>query len=199
MAAHERLSLSDPDPPVLVLVDAVIRAGAERHYSVSLRPGNGTTVVQEHDCLRFGLHYYARVLYELVRREHSARDLPATIDRLAAIPAGWSSDLFGLAGIRGSLAAAVLAPVGELRLQLCRSGYRAFDLRGEIPFAGVTLAASVIAVLQAIAVRVSPDAVEALRAALANMNASYLLTHRYSDPLSCREVPAIAYNAAAFT
>jgi hypothetical protein len=38
----------------------------------------------------------------------------------------------------------------------------------------------------------------AVPAALANMNVSYQMTHRYGDPQSEREVPAIAYLAASF-
>ena len=196
MSAHERLSIADAAPQVLI--DAAVAASPERQYAVTLKPGNGSTTIPEHDCLRFALHYYARALYELARRGHSVRDLPASIDRLAAGPANWNDDLFHLAGLRGKLIATVGNSVGEVRLQLRRCGYRSFELTGDIPFTGVTLATSVVAVLQAIALRVSPDVVDALRAALANMNASYVVTHRYSDPMSCREVPAIAYNAAAF-
>lgn len=197
MSAQERLSLADADSQVLI--DAAVAVSPERQYAVTLKPGNGFTSIPEHDCLRFALHYYARVLYELAHRGRSVRDLPASIDRLAGAPVDWNDDLFLLAGLHGKLTAAIGNPVGEVRLQLRRCGYRSFDLTGDIPIAGVTLATSVVAVLQAIALRVSPDVVDALRAALANMNASYVVTHRYSDPMSCREVPAIAYNAAAFT
>lgn len=196
MSAHERLSRDDADPQVLI--DAGVAAGRERRYAITLKPGNASAIIPEHHCLRFALHYYARVLYELARHDHSVRDLPASIDRLATSPGEWNDDLFALAGLRGKLTVTISDPVSEMRLQLRRCGYRTFDLTGDIAFAGVTLAVSVVAVLQAIAMRVSPDVVQALRAGLANMNVSYVVTHRYSDPLSCREVPAIAYYAAAF-
>jgi hypothetical protein len=40
--------------------------------------------------------------------------------------------------------------------------------------------------------------VAVLQNALANMNVSYTVAHRYSDPKSFREVPTIAYHAATF-
>jgi hypothetical protein len=56
---------------------------------------------------------------------------------------------------------------------------------------------SVLAILQAILPRVSSEMLVTLLTALANMNASYAITHRYNGPRSKTEVSAIACMAAA--
>lgn len=153
----------------------------------------------EHSYVRFALHYYARVLYEIVRTERSARDLPAQIDRIANMPLVNHADLFELAGVH-----ATLCPVldnGAVRIDpvLCSRGGRELHLRGDFSHMPARLLTkSVPAVLQAILPRLTPDAQEVLAMALANMNASYGVTHRYSDENSLHEVPANAYLAASF-
>jgi hypothetical protein len=57
---------------------------------------------------------------------------------------------------------------------------------------------SVIAVVQSVMQHIPPEMVDVLSTALANMNASYGVTHRYSEPSSLDEVPVIAYHAASF-
>src|SRR5687767_1766708 len=59
--------------------------------------------VGDGDYVRFALHYYARALFELVRTARSPRDLPAVIDAISTAGLSPSSDLFGLAGMSGSL------------------------------------------------------------------------------------------------
>ena len=46
--------------------------------------------------------------------------------------------------------------------------------------------------------RITQDTQDVLVSALANMNASYGVTHRYSDESSLHEVPSNAYLAASF-
>ncbi len=55
-----------------------------------------------------------------------------------------------------------------------------------------------LAVLQAILANLSGEMVAVMQNALANMNVSYTVAHRYSDPKSFREVLTIAYHVATF-
>ena len=180
-----------------VLVHASIVASIRNDYAVTLKPVDGSPIADQ-DSLRFALHYYGRVLYELARTHRAVGDLLTFIDRIAGGMLGWRGDLFALAGARGGMAVVVTDPVGEVTVQLRRIGIREFEVDGDFRLARRRLAVSVVAVLQAIMVRVSPDVVEVMLSALANMNVSYALTHRYCDPKSFREVPAIAYHAASF-
>lgn len=193
MAADDRLYISEQTTEVLLR--ASIRAGRHRRFAVAIVPDRGEAA-GEHDLFRFALYYYAHALYTLARTAHSVRDLPAAIDTY--VTADWDAAAFALGDVPGSLTAMVEEPVGEAHVLFRRIGYRNFDIAGEIPFGGVTLACSVLAVIQAVEQRVSPEVVDSIRAALVNMNVSYVMTHRYSDPLSCHEVPALAYRAAAF-
>lgn len=176
---------------------ASITADAERQYAVSFRPGDHGPL-SEQSYLRFALHYYARVLYELARTERSVRDLPAVIERIAAGTIGWHDDLFTLAGVHGRIVQAVREPVGDVIVTLRQRGVREFDVEGTFGLSGRLLAISVIAVLEAALPRLAADGVGAMLSALANMNVSYTITHHYGDMNSCREVPAIAYLAASF-
>jgi hypothetical protein len=154
----------------------------------------------EDDYVRFALHYYARVLFELVRVSRSARDLPVLIDAIAGAGVQGNSDLFALSGLSGSLCAFLDgAHVHEADCVLFGTAHREFHLRGDFSrLDSRTLVRSVIAVIQAVIGRVSAEMVDLLAMALANMNASYGVTHRYSDAHSLDQVPANAYHAAAF-
>jgi hypothetical protein len=52
--------------------------------------------------------------------------------------------------------------------------------------------------MQCVIRRLSAERVDLLVTALANMNASYGVTHRYSEATSLDEVPINAYHAASF-
>lgn len=156
--------------------------------------------IGEDDYVRFALHYYARALFELVRVSRSARDLPALIDAIAGQGLARGTDLFGLAGLTGSLCRLLDDPHAvEADCILFSTAHREFHLRGDFSrLDSRLLVRSVIAVIQAVLERVSPEMIDLLAAALANMNASYGVTHRYSDAHSLDQVPANAYHAAAF-
>lgn len=194
MSAAEHLLLSRNEPRIVLR--ASVSASANKLYAVTFMPGE-LSQLSEHDYLRFALHYYARVLHQL-SRSHAIRDLPRLIENVAASTAAWNVDVFALAGVRATLVPAVSDPIGRVNVALRSLGARDFDVDGEIGLTGRALSLSVFAVLQAVIARVSAEVAYAVRAAMANMNASYAMTHRYSDPNSCREVPAIAYLAAAF-
>ena len=157
-------------------------------------------VVGEDDYVRFVLHYYARALFELVRVSRSARDLPALIDAIAEGGVSRESDLFAMSGLSGSLCRLIDHPqASEADCMLFSTAHREFHLRGDFSrLDSRTLIRSVIAVIQAVLERVSPEMIDLLTMALANMNASYGVTHRYSDAHSLDQVPANAYHAAAF-
>jgi hypothetical protein len=193
--AVAHLPISDPQPRVLL--HGSIVANAERQYAVTFKPAENQSISEGH-LLRFALHYYARVLYELAHSERSVRDLPAIIDKIASGTIGWRGDLFALAGMQGRINVALQQPIGEVAVSLRQVAVRDFEVDGTFGLSGRALATSVIAVLEVVLPRLSADAVGALLAALANMNASYTLTHHYRDVNSCREVPAIAYLAASF-
>lgn len=157
-------------------------------------------IIGEDDYVRFTLHYYARVLFELVRVSRSARDLPALVDSIAGAGVQHNSDLFALSGLSGSLCAILDgAHLHEADCVLFSTSHREFHLRGDFSrLDSRTLVRSVIAVIQVVIARISPEMIDLLTMALANMNASYGVTHRYSDAHSLDQVPANAYHAAAF-
>lgn len=157
-------------------------------------------VVGEDDYVRFALHYYARALFELVRVSRSARDLPALIDAISSGGVQRSADLFALSGLSGSLCRIIEDPqASRAECMLFGTAHREFHLRGDFSALDArSLVRSVIAVTQAVIERVSPEMVDLLTMAFANMNASYGVTHRYSDAHSLDQVPANAYHAAAF-
>ena len=156
--------------------------------------------VGEDDYVRLALHYYARALFEVVRTARSARDLPDLIDRIAATRLHRDSDLFGIAGVPGSLSLAINDPqAAEANCMLSSTAHREFHLRGDFSRLGTrALIRSVIAVIQSVIQRLSPEMIDTLTLALANMNASYGVTHKYSDAHSLDQVPANAYHAASF-
>jgi hypothetical protein len=174
---------------------------------IAAAPGNAcavdidasTTPLPEEECLRFALQYYARVLFELVRTERSVRDLPYWMAAIAQTALEPDSDLFALAGVEGSLVRTARPLLAEVRVVMQISGVRNREIVGDLtPLRGTTLARSVVAVCQAILPRLSDPMRDAIPTALANMNASYEMTHRYADPASQHEVPELAYLAASF-
>lgn len=156
--------------------------------------------VGEDDYIRFALHYYARALFELVRTARSARDLPLLIDYICAVRVQPDSNVFTITGVTGELCAIVDDRNAlEADCLLTSTAHREFHLRGDFSRLGSRmLIRSVLAVIQSVIRRLSPDMIELLVTALANMNASYGVTHRYSDANSLEEVPANAYHAASF-
>jgi hypothetical protein len=171
---------------------------SEERYAVLFTVRDARAV--EGDYVRFALHYYARVLFELVRTARSSRDLPMLIDRIVAMRLSPHTDLFAIAGVSGSLARFVDDPHAlEADCVLASTSHRDFHLRGD--FSRLTsraLIGSVIAVLQSVVQHIPPEMVDVLATALANMNASYGVTHRYSEANSLDEVPVNAYHAASF-
>ena len=178
------------------LLQITIAPVPERLYMVAFNRYSDD--VGEDLYLRFVLHFYARVLFELSRSEHSVRNLPDVIDQLAGMQLPESPDVFRLAGVGGGLTAHADSGIGAARLVFRRSGIRDFDLDGELVMTGRTLAYSILAVIQAIVPLLHSDSRIALLSGLANMNVSYAITHRYANANSLHEVPAIAYFAAAF-
>ena len=175
----------------LVRVRLAVSPGG--HYDVALGKAD------EADLVRFALHYYARILYELVHTCHSVRNLPARIDEIATTPFDAATDLFVMAGFNGSLMRVNAANTITLECLLCSTGARDFELRCDLSALDATmLRGSMLAVLQSIVRSISRDTRTLLATALMNMNASYGVTHRYADPRSLAEVPATAYHAASF-
>ncbi|HUP60340.1 MAG TPA: hypothetical protein VNA69_07965 [Thermoanaerobaculia bacterium] len=185
------------------VLDVRLSAGSDERYAVSFALAGGAGPHEpDHSidlaCFRFTLHYYARVLYELVRHEKSVRNLPRMMGRISATAIDPASNLFEIAGVR-----AVLAPVVADRISAVLSlrpcGLRVYEIDGDLSrLRGSKLATSAVAVCQAALRHLSPANIEALPVALANMNASYEMTHRFGDPNSQYEVPGNAYYATAF-
>jgi len=180
-----------------VVLAARIAAAPGSAFAVDIDAS--TTPLPEEECLRFALQYYARVLFELAHSERSLRDLPHWMSAIAQTALEPDSDLFALAGIDGSLVRTARPLLAEVRVVMQISGIRNREIVGDLtPLRGTTLARSVLAICQAILPRLSPAMRDAVPAALANMNASYEMTHRYADPASQHEVPELAYLAASF-
>lgn len=188
-------TLNDP-VNARIIVSASIVAGKRRRYSVRFAPGAASGRISDHDYLRFTVHYYAYVLYELASARAVGR-LPSIVDALTSATHGWDGDVFAFAGIRGVMAVDVGEPIGSVNVVLRNAG-RDFYIDGDLHLTGQPLAFSVLAVFQTIFCRVSPDMLVTILTALANMNASYSVTHRYNDPRGKSEVPSIACMAAAF-
>lgn len=180
-----------------IVLTARIAAGSAGAFSVEI--DDVAAALREEECFRFTLQYYARVLFELVRTQRSVRHLPQWMSALAEKALDPDDDLFALAGIPGSLVRTVHDPVAEVEVAMRVAGLRNREITGDLSaMRGSMLARSTLAVCQAVLPRLSPGMRDAVPAALANMNASYELTHRYGDPASQHEVPEIAYLAAAF-
>ncbi len=184
-----------PEPRVVLA--ARIAAGPDGAFAVDI--DDGATALPEEECFRFVLQYYARVMFELVRSERSVRSLPRWMAELAQTQLDSDVDLFALTGLEGSVVRTINMPIAEVHVIMRIDGVRNRTVAGDLsPFRGTTLARSVLAVCQAVLPRLSPSMRDAVPTALANMNASYEMTHRYADPASQHEVPDLAYLAASF-
>lgn len=187
--------MTTPEPRVIL--SARIAAGSGSTFSVDI--DDRATPLPEEECFRFALQYYARVLFELVRTQRSVRGLPDCMATLAQTALDPDADLFALAAVEGSLVRAVKMPIAEVHLVMRLSGLHHRVVTGELaPMRGSMLARSVLAVCQSVLPRLSAPMRDAFPNALANMNESYEMTHRYADPASQHEVPELAYFAAAF-
>jgi hypothetical protein len=179
------------------ILTARICAGAGGIFAVDI--DDTAAALREEECFRFALQYYARVLFDLVHEQRSVRDLPKLISGLAQTALEDDEDLFALAGIQGQLVRTVRSPIAVAEVTMRLAGVRNREVTGDLsPLRGTTLVRSVLAVCEAVLPRLSIPMRAAFPNALANMNASYEMTHRYADPASQHEVPALAYLAAAF-
>jgi hypothetical protein len=185
-----------PSPEPRVVLAARIAAGPGGAFSVDI--DDSAAALREEECFRFALQYYARVLFELVRTERSVRSLPRWMSAIAQTALEDDADLFALAEVEGVFVRTVKLPIAEVHVVMRLAG-RNRTISGDLaPLRGSTLARSVLAVCQAVLPRLSPSMRDAIPVALANMNASYEMTHRYADPDSQHEVPELAYFAASF-
>lgn len=180
-----------------VLITATISTGPDGVFAVGLDSAGAR--LPEEETFRFALHYYGRVLYELARTQRSVRRLPEWTGRIASTFVDRESDFFAIAGVEGAIVTSLARPLATARVAMCMAGLRSREVTGDLsPLRGSTLARSVLAVFQAVLPQLSVDVCASIPAALANMNASYELTHHYADPESHREVPSTAYLAASF-
>jgi hypothetical protein len=180
-----------------VILAARIECGAAGYFSVAI--DDAATPLREEECFRFALQYYARVLFDLVHQQRSVRDLPRIIAALTQYELDDRTDLFELCGIPGKLVSRIERPIASIEVTMRTAGVRSREIAGDLsPMRGTTLARSVLAVCQSVMPKLSPPMRDAFPSALANMNASYEMTHRYADPASQHEVPALAYLAASF-
>ncbi|HEX9984861.1 MAG TPA: hypothetical protein VGF69_16490 [Thermoanaerobaculia bacterium] len=179
------------------LLSANITAGDRHSFAVSFYAPS--VPLPDSECFRLALHYYARVVYELSRSERSVRGLPEWIERISARTLTAASNLFSMAGVRGSLERSIARPAAEASVGLRTLGLRDRQVTGDLSaLRGMTLALSVLAMCQAVLPHLSDPFMNAMPTALANMNASYELTHHYADPVSQSEVPLVAFRAASF-
>ena len=180
------------------LISATISTGPDGVFAVGLDAAGA--LLPEEETFRFALHYYGRVLYEMVHTQRSVRRLPEWTSKIAATAIDRDVDFFAIAGVDGALVTSLARPIATAHVAMCTAGLRGREVVGDLtPLRGSTLARSVLAVLQSVVPKLSEPMAAAIPAALANMNVSYELTHRYADPHSHREVPSVAYLAASFT
>ncbi len=185
------------DPEPRVVLSARIVAGAGGTFSVDI--DDAAAALREEECFRFALQYYARVLFELAHTQRSVRGLPVAMSQLSQTTLEADDDLFALAGIDGTMVRMVRVPIATAEVTMRIAGIRNREVAGDLSaLRGSTLSRSVIAVFQSVLPRLSPPMCKTIPAALANMNASYEMTHRYADPASQHEVPELAYLAASF-
>lgn len=185
-----------PDSERVVLT-ARIAAGPADTFCVDI--DDGAAALPEEESFRFALQYYARVLFDLAHTQRSVRGLPNSMAQLAQTSLEADHDLFALAGLEGGLVRSIPQPLAVADVSMRIAALRNRVVVGDLtPFRGSTLARSVVAVFQSVLPRLSPPMRDAIPVALANMNASYEMTHRYADPASQHEVPELAYLAASF-
>lgn len=186
------------DPTPRILISATIATGVDGAFAVTLDHAGAS--LPEEETFRFALHYYGRVLYEMAHTQRSVRHLPEWTSRIASTAVDREIDFFAVADVKGALVSSLARPLASARVALSTAGLRDREVTGDLSaMRGSTLPRSVLAVLQAVVPRLSEGMCAAIPAALANMNASYELTHRYADPDSHRQVPSVAYLAASFT
>ena len=187
--------MNSPEPRTVLT--ARIEAGPAGAFSVDI--DDDAAAQREEECLRFALQYYARALFELVRTSRTVRDLPSWMSKVAQTSVDADTDLFAISGVEGILVRSVRVPIASAIVEMVLDARRNRVIAGDLSaLRGSTLARSVLAVCQAVVPRLSPPMREAIPIAVANMNASYELTHRYADRDSQHEVPALAYLAASF-
>ena len=146
-----------------VLLQAQIQVGPAGVFSVDLDATPETTL-REEEAFRFALHYYARVLFEIVHTQRSVRHLPQWISAIADVALEADTDLFAVAGVEGALVKEVPAPLFEVALTMRATGVRNREVAGNLELLrGVTLARSVLAVCQAVLPRLSPAMRDAAR------------------------------------
>lgn len=179
--------MSEPFARELVRARIAVTDGGLR-YAVSFNSGGHRP--SEADLIRFALHFYARVLYDMVHAHRSVRDLPAKVEALASAPFELASD----ARIHASdftddaIDAVLVSP-----------GYRRYELQTDLTGRSeAVLKRALLSVLESVLRVCSRELRDVLTTALLNMNVSYGVTHRYADAKSIEEVPLIAYQAASF-
>lgn len=167
-------------------------------FAVLVTPHKGSLSDTEH--IRLALHYYARALFELVRTRRSPRRLPDLIGQIVVSQGAGATDAFAAAGVAGRLFPTLDEPfAAEANCLLYSTSRREVHLWCDFSRLNTRqLVGSVLAVVQFVIVHISPDLVEVLLTALANMNASYGVTHSYSDATGLDAVPADAFRAASF-
>ena len=178
---------------------ASVRVLAVRdRFAVLVTPHDGS--LSDVDHIRLALHYYARALFELVRTRRSARRLPALIDQIVVSQGGGADDVFAAAGVAGKLLHALDEPgITESNCVLYSLSGRDVHLWCDLSRLNTRqLVGSVLAVVQFVIEHVSPDMVDVLLTALANMNASYGVTYSHTNANGLDEVPANAFRAATF-
>lgn len=179
------------------ILQAQITTGVGGTFAV--RIGEIRASFPEEECFLFTLHYYARVLFELVETQRSVRSLPQWTTAIAESGFDPDLDFFTVAGVEGRLVQRIATPSATATVALMPREGRRRELHGDLSeLRGTTLAQSVLAVCQSAVPLLSLPMRAAVPAALANMNASYELNHNYADPASQREVPSLAYLAASF-
>lgn len=185
------------EPRPRIVLSATIASGVDGTFAVAFHDA-GVNLPEE-ETFRFALHYYGRVLYEMVCTQRSVRRLPEWTARIASTTIDRDIDFFAVAGVRGALISSLERPLAAARVSMATAGLREREVTGDLTaLLGSTLPRSVLAVFQAAIPRLSDAMCAAIPMALASMNASYELSHHYADPESHRHVPSVAYLAASF-
>jgi hypothetical protein len=156
-------------------------------YAVSFSSNGGRPA--DADLVRFALHFYARVLYEMVHAHRSVRDLPARVEELASKPYELAS----------AMRIHAMEDADPIEAVLLSTGYRRYEMQADLTARSeAVLKRALLSVLESVLRATTDDLRNVLTTALLNMNVSYGVTHRYADAKSIEEVPVIAYQAAMF-